>query len=115
MSIAFDVLRGIGKRHCIPSPEGLKKIKRISLETFLKLKELLGKFNQYVKVKPKCQVNEAPVFNEKRNIAIPSYNRAYEPTPMINTRNSLFWQWRRVISWERYINDPFEKIKRGTM
>jgi len=111
----FYLKSGIGKRHRIPSPEGLKKIKRISLETFLKLKELLGKFNQYVKVKPKYQVVEPHTFKEKRKIAIQLYNRAYEPTPIINTRNSLFWQWRRVISWERYINDPLEKIKRGTM
>jgi hypothetical protein len=38
----------------------------------------------------------------------------YEPTNISNTRNSSFWQWRRVAEWYRYINDPIEN-KNGHM
>jgi len=37
----------------------------------------------------------------------------YEPSRIDNTRNSSFWQWRRVKEWYRYINDPYENV-RGT-
>jgi len=93
----------------------LKKIKIISFETFLNLKELLREFDQSVVAKPEHRFNKPPALNEKRNVNIQLYSHIYEPTQIINTRNSLFWQWRRVIAWERYINDPLEKIKIGTM
>jgi hypothetical protein len=34
----------------------------------------------------------------------------YEPSRIDNTRNSSFWQWRRVAEWYRYISDPIENI-----
>jgi hypothetical protein len=34
----------------------------------------------------------------------------YQPSQIDNTRNSPFWQWRRVAEWYRYINDTVENI-----
>jgi len=34
----------------------------------------------------------------------------YEPTRIQDTRDSLFWKWRRVTEWYRYISDPLENI-----
>jgi hypothetical protein len=39
---------------------------------------------------------------------------SYEPSRIQNTRDSLFWQWRRVTEWHRYINDPCENINGHT-
>jgi hypothetical protein len=113
--MASHYLLGNGKRHRIPSPKGLRKIKRISFETFLSLKELLKRFNQPVALKHRGRFNKPLVANKKRYAGIQISGCAYQPSKISDAYDSTFWQWRRVISWERYINDPLEKIKRGTM
>jgi hypothetical protein len=30
----------------------------------------------------------------------------YEPSNAINVYDSSPWQWRRVIQWDKYVNDP---------
>ena len=111
---------GNGKRHRTPTPQGLRKIKRISFEAFFNLKGLFKDFRRDA-IKPKSGSNllshRAPTINDleteihlaphKKN-GIAMYD--YEPSRMHNTRNSSFWQWRRVVEWERYINDPLENI-----
>ena len=115
---------GNGKRHRTPTPQGLRKIKRISFEAFLDLKGLFKDFRRNAK---KIQYgsnflsHRAPIINDlkteihstlhkKNNVAM--YD--YEPSRIDNTRNSSFWQWRRVAEWHRYINDPVEN-KNGHM
>lgn len=104
---------GNGKRHRIPTPEGLKKIKRISFETFLNLKELLKEFNpnQCLNRKNRNRFKKPLISNRKQDVTKKLDSRTYEPTQITNTRDSLFWQWRRVIAWERYINDPLDRKK----
>ena len=111
---------GNGKRHCTPTPQGLRKIKRISFEAFLDLKGLFKDFRrnaEKVKYGSNSLSHRAPVINDlktrihstlckKNNIAM----QDYEPSRIHNTRNSSFWQWRRIAEWHRYINDPAENI-----
>ena len=37
------------------------------------------------------------------------YAHEYEPSGIINVRDSSPWQWRRVNEWDHYLNDPVEK------
>jgi len=36
------------------------------------------------------------------------YYRDYTPTNIWQTRDSLFWKWRMVKEWDKYINDPMD-------
>ena len=36
------------------------------------------------------------------------YHREYVPTNIWQTRDSLFWKWRMVKEWDKYINDPMD-------
>lgn len=127
----FSSLFGNGKRHHTPIPLRLRKIKRISFKAFLHLKELFKNF-RHVAAKPKKDSkflsHKAPAINDlktrihltrdfvsKNEPAIVTRNDTplYEPTQMSAAINSSFWQWRRVVEWDRYINDPYENI-RGT-
>ena len=100
---------GNGKIHRTPSPVGLRKIKRISFEVFLSLKELLNNFKPRFekKIRPYCK--RQIVINKPEPVQ-PAYGQPYEPTNMADAYDSLFWQWRRVAEWYRYINDPYENI-----
>ncbi len=102
---------GNGKRHHTPTPEGLRKIKRISFKAFFDLKELFKNLKRRDVITPRHYSSKPKVILEKTTIAIQNYyTRAYEPSNIDNTRNSSFWQWRRVREWYRYINDPLENI-----
>jgi hypothetical protein len=102
---------GNGKRHHTPSPQRPRKIKRITFETFLRLKGLFKNLKRPDAIVPWHYSIKPRVIPEKTTTAIQNYYaRAYEPSNIDNTRNSLFWQWRRVTEWHRYINDPIENI-----
>jgi hypothetical protein len=115
---------GNGKRDRTPTPKGLRKIKRISFKAFLYLKGLFKDFRRET-LKPekglKILSHRAPTINdfENRIHLTPAKKNGnaiyygYEPSRIQNTRDSSFWQWRRVAEWYRYINDPCENI-RGT-
>lgn len=108
---------GNGKKHRTPAPKGLRKIKRITFEAFLYLK---GLFKDFRRETPKVEygsnfldhrahrINDleakAYLTPRKKNDTAIYYD--YEPSRIENTRNSLFWQWRRVSEWYRYINNP---------
>jgi hypothetical protein len=112
---------GNGKRDRTPTPSRLRKIKRISFKAFLHLK---GLFKDFKRDALKSQIgsrnlsHRAPTINdlETRIHVAPhkkngiSIHGDYEPTRIQNTRDCLFWQWRRVAEWHRYINDPVENI-----
>jgi hypothetical protein len=115
---------GNGKRDRTPTPKDLRKIKRISFKAFLYLKGLFKDFRRET-VKPekglKILSHRAPTINDlDARIPVARHKNSdnglhysYEPSRIQNTRDSLFWQWRRVTEWYRYINDPCENI-RGT-
>ena len=101
---------GNGKIDHTPSPVGLRKIKRISFEVFLSLKELLNNFKPRLEKKlQRCRKHRIAI-HELEPVE-PACEQSYEPTNMAHAYESLFWQWRRVAEWHRYINDPYENIK----
>jgi len=102
---------GNGKIDRTPTPVGLRKIKRISFEVFLSLKELLNNFKLRFEKKLRC-CHKRQIVTDKPEPVQPAYEQSYEPTNMSDAYDSLFWQWRRVAQWHRYINDPYENIKR---
>jgi len=105
---------GNGKRHRTPSPVRPRKIKRITFEAFLRIKELLAGFKQ-LKEKVIRQPNNLIPAQVPIRITAPALaHDSYEPSNISDTRNSRFWQWRRVTEWHRYINDPCEN-KSGHM
>ncbi len=68
------------------------------------------------RIKTKPSYPEEPVkIYETTKVIAPNQMPAYEPSKIGDTYDSTFWQWRRVIAWERYLNDPLDKIKIGTM
>ena len=85
---------------------------------------LKGLFKDFRRETPKVQFgtnslsHRAPRVNDlETRIHVASYKKNgiavhydYEPTRIQNTRDCLFWQWRRVTEWHRYINDPIENI-----
>jgi hypothetical protein len=120
LSRQFLLFHGNGKRDRTPFPLTIRKIKRISFKDFLYLKELfknykhkttkskIGLKNLSHKIskinKPKQKYTSKA--NKKNNTIY--YN--YEPTPIHNTRNSSYWQWKRVREWYQIIDDPCENI-----
>ena len=88
-----------------------RKIKRITLEAFLRIKELLKKIKRPW-VNKKWQHHKKPLKTYKRtNNNAQEYKRIYEPSEISDTYDSTFWGWRKVIAWEKYINDPLENKK----
>ena len=114
---------GNGKTHHTPTPEGLRKIKIISFEVFLKLKELLKVFKERNAIflshnAPRIKdlnstIHPARSIASKKSL-LKNNNAAqtcsYEPTQIGYAYNSSFWQWQRVSEWFKYINDPSENI-----
>jgi hypothetical protein len=88
-----------------------RKIKRITLEAFLRLKELLKRFKQPQVNKIRQPRKKLPKIYKIATGDNYEYKRAFEPSKIANTRDSLFWSWRRVIAWDKYINDPLENKK----
>ena len=110
MSSVFSLAFGNGKIDHTPSPVALRKIKRISFEVFLSLKEILNNFKpRFEKNTQRCKQQ---IVRDEPEPVQPVYEQSYEPTDMGYAYDSLFWQWRRVIQWHQYINDPCENIKR---
>jgi hypothetical protein len=87
-----------------------RKIKRITSGAFLGIKELLKKIKRpRVKTKQCCR-KKPPVIYKIANDLTSYEAHAYEPSNIGDTYDSMFWSWRRVIAWEKYINDPVENI-----
>ena len=106
---------GNGKRHRTPSPVRPRKIKRITFETFSSIKELVAGLVQPKEKAYRQHHHNLPTAQMRSTIATPAQaHDSYEPSNISNTRNSLFWQWRRVAEWHHYINDPYEN-KSGHM
>jgi len=104
-------LIGNGKTHRTPLPRGLKKIRIISFKAFLNLKGLFKHFKRPDAIKPQRYHKKLTLTNNRPAIAIQDHaTGTYEPSRINDAFNSLFWQWRRVSEWHRYINDPYENI-----
>lgn len=106
---------GNGKTHRTPLPRSLRKIKRVSLEVFLRLKELVNSIKVYHLITPRGNRKKSILRRKKLGVFKQNHAHEYRPSKIINVYNSPLWQWRRVIQWDRYINDPLENIKNGHM
>ena len=111
LSTKLTKIYGNGKIDRTPSPAGLRKIKRISFDAFLRLKELVNGIKVYNSITPKGNRKNLLLNYKEPVAAIKQCTHEYEPSSIINTRYSLLWQWRRVNEWYKYINDPYENIK----
>lgn len=102
---------GNGKIHRTPLPERPRKIKRITSEAFLAIKLLLKEV-KLPRVNKRRPYRKKPAVIYKITSKPESYHaHAYKPSKISDTRDSLFWSWRRVKEWEKYINDPLENKK----
>ncbi len=107
--MAGITLPGNGKRDRPLFPAGLKKIKRVSSKIFLSLKKLAANSKMYKKITPRGNRKKSKVALKKQNIITRHYVRKHEPSNIINVYNSTYQRWRRVIEWDLYINDPYER------
>ena len=101
---------GNGKTDRTPSPAGLRKIKRVSFEVFLRLKELVNSVKMYDSITPRGNRKKSTLKYQIFGAREKCYAHEYEPSNIINVRDSSPWKWRRVNEWDRYINDTIEKI-----
>jgi len=102
------ISNGNGKRHHTPLPVRPRKIKITSREAISYIKEILGKL-KLPRTNTRRQRHKKIKTSKKHSVDI--IQKTYVPTMIGNTRDSLFWRWRRVNDWEHYINDPAENKK----
>jgi len=115
LSSVFRQRIGNGKIHRTPTPQGLRKIKVIRLEAFLSLKALFNKCKCFNSKERHYQPRSVRIRKDETDVVARSCVNEYEPSNMINAYDSPLWQWRRVVQWHRYINDPYENITKGHM
>ena len=113
MSSEIFAVAGNGKIDRTPHPVGIRKIKRVSLEVFLRLKAFVKSLEVYDPITPRCNRKKSLLKREKPVLAIQNRAHEYEPSQMVNVYDSPLWQWRRVAQWHLYISDPCENIKSG--
>jgi hypothetical protein len=106
---------GNGKIDRTPTPQGLRKIKRVSLEVFLRLKAFINSLNVFDQITSRGDRKISILKRAKPVIATQNCTYDYEPSNAIYVQDSPLWQWRRVAQWHRYINDPYDNIKSGHM
>ena len=102
---------GNGKTHRTPSPAGLQKIKRVSLEIFLSLQALVNSFKVSDLITPRGYQKKSKVLKHvKIDTVIDTRPNEYRPSKITGVLDSQLWRWRRVNEWDRYINDPAYKL-----
>jgi len=79
----------------------------------LYIKRLIGNIKQPRNTKKRTYRKKVTKAHTEPYASIPEHKNIYEPTNIADAYDSLFWRWRRVAEWEKYINDPLEKIKRA--
>ena len=93
---------GNGKRHRIPLLEGLRlrRLLCIGKERFKVLEECVKNSLFFIKPSGKKQLSHASTYKGQKD-PVKEYRslHAYEPTNIWATRESAFWQWRRVYEW----------------
>ena len=111
MSRKIYLANGNGKTHRTPSPAGLKKIKRVSLELFLRLQAIVNDLKVIELIPPRGYQKKSKVLKFNRISAIiDTRPDEYRPSAITSVLDSQLWQWRRVNEWDRYINDPVDKL-----
>ena len=111
MSRDFLVFGGNGKTHRTPSPVGLRKIKRVSLELFLSLQALVNDLKVIELIPPRGYQKKSKVLRPAiAGAVIDTRPDEYRPSAITSVLDSQLWQWRRVNEWDRYVNDPIDKL-----
>ncbi len=83
-------------------------IKRISLNVFLRLKELVDSVKV---ITPRGNRKKSNLAHREPDIVMRHYEHEYESSNIINTSDGPLRQWRRVIQWDKYLNDPVDNRK----
>ena len=102
---------GNGKIDRTPHPVGLRKIKSISFEVFLRLKAFVNSLKVFDQITPRGNRKKLLLKHDGPVLEIQNCAYDYEPSNAIYVQDSPLWQWRRVLEWHRYINDSVENIK----
>ena len=103
---------GNGKIDRPPSPVGLRKIKIVSRKVFLSLKELVDNRSWFFKsITPRGNRKKSYTFRKEPETIERQEAHEYEPSDIDTAYDSMFWRWRRVREWHRYIDDTIENIK----
>jgi hypothetical protein len=89
----------------------LKKIKVIGLEAFLSLKALFNKCKCFNSKEQLRRLRTVKVRKDVLGVVVQNCVNEYEPSKMVNVYDSPPWQWRRVIQWDKYLNDPVDNRK----
>ena len=105
MSSLFCKRFGNGKIDSTPHPLGLRKIKIVSVKVFESLKELVSNNKLFKSITPRGNRKKLRVLPKEPEIMEQQNAHEYEPSPIDVAYESLFWRWRRVTQWHRYIND----------
>ena len=66
-------------------------------------------------ITPRGNRKKSALRRKKLDIAVRHYAHEYEPSKAVNVRDSSPWRWRRVVQWDRDVNDPYENIIKGHM
>lgn len=90
----------------------LKKLLIFTEKLFKKLKKELAQFTTTKTKKPRFNVcNVKPLSNVCRRQVSPRIIHDYQPSHIWNTRNSSYWQWRRVKEWfSQYAQNDEQEI-----
>ena len=95
----------------------IRKILRIKKETYEKIKAEAILFKKWLTglLPRQCKTREKPVECKTNTVKLngAAYYRDYTPTNIWQTRESLFWKWRMVKEWDKYINDPMDNGRRS--
>ncbi|MDO8602455.1 MAG: hypothetical protein Q7O04_01215, partial [Candidatus Omnitrophota bacterium] len=92
MSSKNFLKNGNGKIDRTPTPQGIRKIKRVSFEAFLRLKKLVKVFKIYDSIVHKRYRKKSTLPHKKPKIVVQNHARGYEPSKISNVYNSPLWQ-----------------------
>ena len=105
-------MTGNGKGHPIPLFKGLelKKLLIIGEVRFKVLKDYIGRSLFFYKGRKNRKKPELKaVFSKAKHKVNHEYTKqSYEASKIWATRQSRFWQWRRVNEWFRQFKDLYE-------
>ena len=89
-------LFGNGKIDHTPHPVGIRKIKRVSLEVFLRLKAFVNSRKVFDQITPRGDRKISILKRTKPVIAAQNCTYDYEPSNAIYVQDSLLWQWHPI-------------------
>ena len=77
----------------------------------MSLKALFNKCKCFNSKERLRRLRTVKVRKDVPGIVVQNCVNEYEPSKMANVYDSPLWQWRRVIQWDKYLNDPVDNRK----